>query len=377
MSRFARAKDLVITHLGDIVPELFGAGAKQTKRNARDGSFQVANPWRHGSDLSQMKVWSTGAWKDFAGNQQGDAMDLVAYGLVGVITHDTRMKALDWVENRYGLREMAPEARKALEDQARARRQKMEAEAAAETAGARRRTQKAFYAAQETIIGTEAEIYLRGRGIDAGLIPNRCPSFRFRPDCEYWPGRAGGVTPKFPGMMSAMLDANGRLGAVHYTFLEPDGSTKLKTLDRGWFDEKSDGRRVGLSAKLMFPDTHGLVIRVTRGPSNLTCEEAAGAGKADWLLVTEGIEDAMTFALADDSLRVHAAGSLSGFLGVPDLPCAKGYLIARDNDWDKPQAVEQFDRALAHFRSFGKPVEEIAMPREWGKDANDVLTRKE
>jgi hypothetical protein len=376
MSRFSRAKDKVIEHLDDIVPELFGAGKKQTKKLGR-GGFQVANRWRPQSDLSQMKVWPGGAWKDFAGNEQGDAMDLVAYGLTGVKNHETRMRALEWVEDRFGIRDMDPETRKQLDEQGRRRREKMATEAAEVSAEARRRTQKAFYAAQETIIGTLPEIYLRGRSIDVGAIPNRCPSFRYRPDCEYWPGRPdGGKAPQFPGMMSAMVDANARLGAVHYTFLEPDGRSKLKTLERGWFDEKSDGRRVGLSAKLMFPDTHGLVIRVTRGPSNLTCEEAAAAGKADWLLVTEGIEDAMSFALADPSNRVHAAGSLSAFLGVPDLACVKGYLIARDNDWDKPQAVEQFEKALVHFRSFGKPVEPIEMPREWGKDANDVLNWK-
>jgi len=73
---------------------------------------------------------------------------------------------------------------------------------------------------------------------------------------------------------------------------------------------------------------------------------------------------------------MHAAGSLSGYLHVPDHACIKGYLIFRDNDWDKPQAVELFDRALARFKSFGKPVTEVAMPAAWGKDTNDVLNWK-
>lgn len=374
-SRFARAKDLVILNLGDIVPELFGHGAKQVRRN-RNGSWQVANRWRPNADMGQMKVWPGGAWKDFAGNEKGDAIDLVALGLVGVVNADTRMRALEWVEQRYGIRDMDPRARQALDETAQRRRQQMTEDAERATHKARERARKAFFAAQETVAGTPAEIYLKGRGIDVATLPNRCPSFRYRPDCDYWPAREGRDTPRFPAMLSAMSDGKGRLGAVHYTFLEADGSMKLKTLDRGWFEEKPDGRRVGRSAKLMFPDTAGLVIRITRGPTNLTCEDAAAQGKRGWVLLTEGIEDGMTFALADPELRVHAAGSLSGYLGVPDLDCASGYLIARDNDWDKPQAVALFERAISHFRQFGKPVEAIAMPPEWGKDANDVLNAK-
>ncbi len=376
MTRFARAKDLVILNLGDIVPELFGHGAKQTRRN-RNGSWQVANKWRNNADMGQMKVWPGGAFKDFAGNQQGDAIDLVALGLVGTVNADSRMRAVEWVEQRYGIREMDPRARQELIAKGQEKRAAMEAQAEADSKAARERARKAFFAASETVIGTPAEIYLNGRGIDVAALPNRCPSFRYRADCDFWPIREGGRRAQaFPAMLSAMLDAHGRLGAVHYTFLEPDGKTKLQTLRRGWFEEKPDGRKVGRSAKLMFPDTQGLVIRVTRGPSGLNCEEAAEAGVQDYLLVTEGIEDAMTFGQADPSLRVHAAGSLSGYLGVPDLACVRGYLIARDNDWDKPQAVELFERAIVHFRQFGKPVEEIAMPPEWGKDANDVLNFK-
>lgn len=375
MKRFGRAKDLVIMHLGDIVPELFGAGPRQTKRN-RNGSWQVANRWRPKADLGQMKIWPGGAWKDFAGNEQGDAIDLVALGLAGSVNKDTRMRAVEWVEDRYGIRDMPEPQRQALLQQAERRREETNAKAAQDLQEARTRARKAFYAAEATIAGTPVATYLAGRGIDVDKIPHMAPSFRFRADCDFWPARRPGFSPKFPAMMSAMLDEQGKLGAVHYTFLEPDGRTKLKTLERNWFDEKADGRRIGRSAKLMFPDTAGLVIRITRGPTNLTCEEAAASGRRGWLLVTEGIEDGMTFALADADLRIHAAGSLSGFLGVPDLPCVSGYLIARDNDWDKPQAVEQFDRAIAHFKSFGKPVEPIEMPREWGKDANDVLNWK-
>lgn len=382
MTRFSTAKDLVLLHFRDIVPELFGGGKKQTRLISRPGGdvWQVANPWRPGSDLSEMKIWPGGAWKDFNNGEKGDAMDLVAYGLAGIITKDSRMRALEWVENRFGIRAMAPEALDKLKREGEERRATLDMEAEKVAQANRERSRKAFYGAHPAILDTPAETYLRWRGIRIREIENLANSFRFRPDCDYWPAKefgAGDTERSFPGMLSAMVDNGGRLGAVHYTLLEPEGNRKLDTLSRGWVDEKPDGRIKGKSPKLMFPDTAGLVVRVTRGPSGLTCEEAASKGELDWFGITEGIEDALSVASAEPLLRMHAAGSLPGYLHLPDHPAARGYLLFRDNDWDKPQAVELFDRAEARLKEFGKPVQVIAMDPAWGKDANDVLNLKE
>ena len=381
MTRFSEAKDLVVTHLADIVPELFGGGKKQTRRRDRDHSFQVANRWRANADLSEMKVWPGGAWKDFVSGDAGDAIDLVAYGLTGVVTKDSRLKAVAWVEDRYGIKTMAPAEREALRREGAAKRRALDAEAEAAAQAGRDRARKAFYGSLQDVLDTPIDVYLRDiRGVDLRAVPNlNWRSFRYRPDADYWPAREFGVDlagRSFPALLSAMVDGQGRLGAVHYTFLEPDGSGKLDTLSRGWFDEKPDGRRKGKSSKLMFPDTAGLVIRISQGPSGLPAEEAAANGVVGWFGHTEGIEDGLSAALADPELRMDAAGSLSGYLHIPDHAAAEGHLLFRDNDWDKPQAVALFDQALARMRGFGKPVEAVAMPAAWGKDTNDVLNWK-
>jgi len=380
MTRFSVAKDLVVMNLGSIVPELFGGGPKQSKELAGRRGWQVTNKWRPGADLSEMKVWPGGAFKDFNSGEKGDAMDLVAFGLSGFINKDSRMQALDWVENRFGIKTMPPGKLEEIQRQGEERRAQMEVAAAADNKEAREKARKAFFGAQQELEGTPVDTYLRGRGIDLRAIPNLARrSFRYRPDCDYWPAREFGAGIKersFPGLLSAMVDGRGQLGAVHYTLVEPDGSGKLDTLSRGWVDAKPDGRIKGKSAKLMYPDTLGLEIRVSFGSSGMGAEDAAANGVVSWFGHTEGIEDALTIALADPELRMHAAGSLSGFLSVPDHAAAEGHLLFRDNDWDKPQAVELFERGHSHFKSFGKPVEVVAMPAAWGKDANDVLNWK-
>lgn len=381
MTRFSVAKDLVVTNLSDIVPALFGGGKKQSRHRDRDHSWQVANRWRPGADLSEMKVWPGGAWKDFVSGDAGDAIDLVAFGLTGIVNKDSRMQAVAWVEDRYGIKTMAPAERAKLQEQIKEKRLDLEAEAEKAAKAAHDRARKAFFGGEQEVLGTPVDTYLRDvRGVDLRLVPHlNWRSFRYRPDADYWPAREFGVpleARSFPALLSAMVDGQGRLGAVHYTFLEPDGSGKLDTLARGWFDEKPDGRRKGKSAKLMYPETAGLVIRISQGPSGLPAEEAAANGVVGWFGHTEGIEDGLSAALADPELRMDAAGSLSGYLHIPDHAAAEGHLLFRDNDWDKPQAVALFDQALARMRGFGKPVEALAMPAAWGKDTNDVLNWK-
>jgi hypothetical protein len=144
------------------------------------------------------------------------------------------------------------------------------------------------------------------------------------------------------------------------TFLSADGRSKAPV-------EK---------AKLMWPEVAGFVVRVTNGPSGMTAEDAAAAGISGLVSITEGIEDSFSIAIATPELRCWAAGSLSGLLYVPDHPSVSGWIIFKDNDWGKPQAAALFNRAVARFRSFGKPVEVVAMPADWGKDVNDALNQE-
>lgn len=356
MSRFSVAKQMVVDDLETIVGELLRA----QPRHRRTGLWQVANPYRPKSKPEQMCVWlrgaRRGAWKDFVSGEKGDAIDLVAFALTGDVNETSRMDAVKWVEDRYGIRNMDAGQRERMAAEAKARRIAAEAKEAERVKKARERARKFFFSCQEQIFGTSVEAYLRSRGVELSRVPNLGRAIRFHPACEYWMDEA---RPKLPAMVSAMVDEAGKIGACHYTFLAPDGRGKAK-VDK---------------AKLMFPETSGLLIRLTDGASGLPADrpEAVASGIVG---ATEGIEDALSVAIANPDLRMWAVGSLSGLLTLHNHPCASGYLIFKDNDWGKPQAQAQFARAMTRARQFGKPVEELAMPASWGKDVNDAINRR-
>jgi hypothetical protein len=383
-SRFAIAKDAAVTALDELVPELFGGGKKQTRRAGN--RWEVAPvKWRSDAKLTQMSVYRSGggrgAFKDYVSGVKGDAIDLVAYGLEGIVHADSRIRAVEWLEDRFGIRNMPEERRREIAIAAGARQAELAAADAKRLGSERRRSQKFYFGCEPTILGTLAEIYLGSRAIELARVPYLSAALRFRPDCGYWLGaqRDGegnklGRDPEFPAMIAAMVDRQGNgPHACHYTFLEPDGSSKLKTRDRGYVDEAGKGK----SAKLMFPASGGLSIPLTYGRSGLKIAEAAAAGKLGWMGITEGIEDALSVAVTNAELRMHAAGSLAHLGAIADCPAARGYLVFKDNDWGKPQAQAQFDQAIARLRSFGKPVEALAMPAAWGKDVNDALQHEE
>jgi len=371
-ARFERAKQLAVDHVDAFAAELW-RGEQRHKRKHR---WNLADPFRPDAkahncslDLGRRR----GAFQDFESGLKGDALDFVAHGLTGRIDSDSRKAAVMHIEQRFGLSEPDPAEARRIEAEAKARRAAAEAAHERKLAENRTKANGRFHAALP-IDGSLAETYLAARGISLAAVPNRAPSLRFLPDAEWWmgavwqedaKGRARKVKdgPHYPAMISAMVDRQGRIAANHFTFLKADGSGKAGTIG-------DDGKG---KDKLMYPDTYGLVIRVTNGASALGAEKAAQAGQKGLVALTEGIEDALSVASLHPDLRCWAAGSLSGLMNLPDHDCAAGFLIFMDNDWGKPGAQKQFCAAVSRLKSFGKPVEVVSMPEELGKDVNDAI----
>lgn len=359
MSRFSVAKGYAVDHIETLVMELLGGQQKFRRKSL----WNVRNQYRAGAKEDQMVVWLTGprrgAWKDFAGTDQGDAIDLVAFGLKGAVTAETRMDAVEWLEDRFNIRQMTPERKKQYDAERQIRISAAEAEEKKRREKSIARARKFFFSCRP-IENSLADRYLATRAVQLEHVAELGRSLRFHPECEYW---MRDDRPHFPAMVSAMVDVTGRIGACHYTFLKRDGSDKV-------------GEAEGIEkkkAKLMFPETSGLVVRLTNGESGLSAEEAAENGVISICALTEGIEDGLSVALTNPELRVWAAGSLPGLRSVPDHASVCAWVVFKDNDWGKPQAQEQFDLAIARLKSFRKPVEVISMPAEWGKDVNDAI----
>ena len=319
----------------------------------RGNVWQTKNPRRADRHGGSFTVWvkgaSPGSWKDFATGDKGDVLDLVAY-----LKACSRKEALAWAMDRYGIKAMSAEQREQQEELARAARARAEAAEKAERLKRRKRAHLMFAKAEPFVSETVAR-YLASRGLKLPptLEARWCRSF---PRFEWWMGRnreTGELGPEFPAMVWGFVDAQGKQQACHITYLAHDGSGKAPV-------EKP---------KLIWPEHLGLVIRVARGETGLDPEEAAKQGKASPVVITEGLEDALTIANAAPELRVWCAGSLAGYGEVPDHACVSAWIVARDNDWGKPQAAALFERAIARLKTFRKPVRVIAS--DVGKDFND------
>jgi len=133
-SRFSTAKGFLQDDVLSVIGDLFGAGAQPKNRHGK--LWNVVNPWRSGARARQMVVWldgnRVGAWRDFVSGETGDVIDLVAFCRDGRVDHESRMKALEWIEDRYNIRSMDPKEKTRAAKRQQERRKKLEVEAVAD-----------------------------------------------------------------------------------------------------------------------------------------------------------------------------------------------------------------------------------------------------
>lgn len=330
----------------------------------KGATYVVRNPTRNDARAGSFIVWLSGAarggFRDYATGESGDVIDLCAYASG---RGDDRKFAFDFAHDFLGLRKMRPNDLKAARVKAGEAARRAEAEASARSRAKRVRAQEIWMQCRQAIEDSVAETYLASREIPLALVEHREFDLRFHPRLEYWHGaqwdadRKVTPGPNLPAMVAAIRNLAGDVTAIHCTFLRADGSAKADV-------EKP---------KLMLGEVRGSVIRIARGEGNLTCEEAALCGARQTLVVTEGVEDALSVALALPQMRVWAATSLGNLGNAPvHHACVRDVVVAADNDWDKPQAAEALDRAIEALAVHGVPV--AVMRAHEGKDFNDLLT---
>jgi hypothetical protein len=177
-------------------------------------------------------------------------------------------------------------------------------------------------------------------------------------------------------MVTKMQTLDGEHAATHVTYLERQG-------DGRWTKLTLDGaRRMGLA------HDEELRTKIIRGPAHtLGAHMALWKGAARGPLaaipafvpveVSEGIEDGLSFALANPEARVLAAGTL-GIIGALLLPkqCTAMNVLAQNDD--KPEPIAALERAIADQQARAKAdkaVRTIAcrFPPQAYKDWNDWL----
>lgn len=345
----ADIKALLLQRLDSLVRELVpGAVAKGDHYDARSplrvdrrsGSFIV---WRRGH--------VAGAWKDFASDDKGDILDLIACarcGADGKPSREQRIEAIKWAKAWLGLEARDPREIERVREKA--KRQASEAQRREEEAR-RRKRRRAFdlWCAGRDWRGTLVDVYLRARGIDVDRLEHLDDFVRFAPRLEHW------LEPHVgPAMLAAFRHPSSGFVALHATWLRPDGSGKAD-LDK---------------QKLMLGPMLGGAIRLTKGESGLTLAEAEAAGVASGIVFGEGIETTLSAAVAAPELRAWAVGSLGNLAAQPKSAAISSYLVCQDNDWAKPSAVEAFGKQRGLLEKHGVPV--VVARAHRGKDMNDL-----
>ncbi len=313
----------------------------------REGAEWV-HPSLTGTSRRSLSVRLTGTkagvWSDFASGEAGDALSLVA---AVRFAGDTRA-AMDWARGWLGL---------TLHQPGQSAHRPMPAQPAQnpepdrDQAERRAKALALFLRAPEGLVDTPAAAYLAGRGIDLAELGRAPRSLRFHP--TVWCEETGA---RLPAMLAAITDGAGVHVATHRTWL-------ARRRDGGWM--KAQLR----NAKKSYGSYAGGFIPLQRGASKRPLRDAP---EGETVGIAEGIETALSVAVACPELRILAGVSLSNMARIV-LPETIGTVIlCADNDKPENIAAERgLVAAINHFANAGKTVR-LARPT-MGKDWNDML----
>lgn len=335
----AELSAMLAARMATLAPELVPGGR-------REGAEWVAGDLTGapGRALSIcMRGAKAGVWKQFNGGPGGDALALVAAvhfrGDVG--------QAMQWARAWLGLSAEAPRTTPAERHAADARRQ---AETEREQEERRRAAVALFLDARERIADTPAAAYLAARAINLADLGRQPRCLRFHPAC--WCGEAGA---KLPALLAAINDDAGEHVATHRTWLS-------RAAGGEW------GKAAVPNPKKSLGTYAGGSIRLWRGASGRSLRDAQ---EGETVAIAEGIETALSVAIACPELRVLAAVSLSNMTRVTLPPAIRTVILCADNDGDNQAAAGLVDRAARRFASEGRGVRTARAAI--GKDFNDTL----
>lgn len=314
----------------------------------------------------------TGAWRAFRGGDEGAKHDLL--GLVMYVQRTDAKGAILWARDFLGLRAMTREERASMARQAeqrQARRQKDDEAKRAEKLRQAHRLWATGCGGPATAGGHGAGCdalaiaYFAGRAIPLDEVPNISGhAFRFAAAVEWWkgavwkPGGQGGhykatPGPTFPAVLTAARAPGGQIAACHCTFLDPLRPAKAPVDP----------------AKLVYGLQGGTVMEVAEGPAAAPFWLTE---RSEPVIIAEGIETALSLAIAIPEARVWAAGSITNLGNAPvHLPCVSQIFLARDTNAGNRTAQQQLDQSLEKLEAAGKPI--VVMESIVGDDFNDLM----
>lgn len=203
--------------------------------------------------------------------------------------------------------------------------------------------------AKPEIFDTPVEDYLKNRKIDLRPLGRAPRALRFHPALYH-----AGVRARLPAMVAA-INLNGQHVATHRTWLERTGG--------GWIKARIADNKMVLGAFA------GGSIHLWRGASEKPLKDAPPGER---VFIAEGIESALSVAVALPELRVLAAVSQGNLGGIILPPQTGAVILGIDND-EKQAARAAFERVINRWfdRGLGKNLGFARSPA--GNDFNDAL----
>lgn len=368
-------KELIIARMGEFAYHY----APPAKGSYEDkGKYFTLNPGRAdrsvGSFVVHVSGRKAGKWEDFATGQHGDVFDLIGLSLGLSQMIDQLREARSFL----GLRTDSPEEARQREvalAAARARRAEAEAQARRDQDKASRRAEAMWLAAEPKIAGTPVDLYLQARGIDLLTIGHQPRALRYLAKCRYsFEDKSTGELIEFdgPAMLAAMTNLQGRIVAVHRTWLAIDPNTGRWTKVK--IPHPSEPGQF-LPAKKVYAWGDGCAIRLSSGlgPKGGKGAPLNRCPPGTKVYIAEGIETGLSARVLKPEARVLAAYSLSnmGKVGLP--PEVTEVVLITDHDLAL-QAQAQLAEAIEAHRKAGRLVR-IWQSDKPGEDLNDALQR--
>lgn len=305
-----------------------------------------------------------GVWRNFAGHEGGDVLNLVETVLCG----GNRGEAVKWLKSYLKLDDLDPARIEQHRIEARRNSERRVREGEETVKRDRARAAARWHEAVELAAGDPVDLYLRARGIDWSLLPRRPGVLRYHPALQYGPSpEDGSAALKLPAMVAQVTALDGAQIATHRTYLDPHGPRKAAGDLLG-----HDAKGRALDAKKVMGAYLGGHIPVWKGRHRCPLRDIP-AGTDVW--AAEGIEDALTAACARPEERVIALLAL-GNLAAIDLPPQMGRLILlKQNDPPGSDAARLFDAGVKAQRARGHRVAWVEAPAGV-KDLNELAQRE-
>jgi hypothetical protein len=350
---------MLSSRLETLVHELLPNGQR------RGHEYVALNPGRADTRMGSLSVnLTTGRWADFAADKRGSrkfpVLSLVAsFATEGRWKSEgpTRPGCVRWARDWLGLTDRnAPSARvAAIEEEAAKALAKRNKELALAVEKKRAGAHAMWLNAKPLDGHDPASLYLAARGIDIHAFDDIPGALRWAMDVRRYTNR--GEYDEHPAMLAAMHreGAPGGFAAVHRTYLAQEGQ-------RWW-------KAFGKESKTMLGPKSGATIRLHKGFSG---KPLARAPEGERVAVAEGIENALSAAIAMPALRVLAAGSLDNIAKIQLPAQIHTVAVCADNDSPGSEPARALDRATDMLANRGYDVEILRAPAGF-KDFNAVL----